>query len=153
MLASIYVQQHAGQRLPLASPPVRPPKDGSGLDGNAFEASLCEFSNVIVILKRSGDATKPVDDKIFAILCEDGAFGKWHDISECPASLLDRLRHYALTYKLAPGSTPTKDRFIAETYGRDEAHEMIRHSQKDYQERFPEFYREVKRWEQLLATR
>src|SRR5438552_566531 len=42
------------------------------------------------------------DDKIVAVLQGDGVFGLLREIAECPSPLLDRLRHYFLTYKLGP---------------------------------------------------
>lgn len=81
-----------------------------------------------------------VDDKIVAVLEEDGAFGEWRDIGDCPRPLIDRLRHYFLTYKANPDSAPNEDRFITEVYGREEAHEMILRSHQDYRDRFPELF-------------
>jgi inorganic pyrophosphatase len=71
------------------------------------------------------------DDKIVAVLQGDGVFGLLHEIAECPGPLLDRLRHYFLTYKLGPdrAAQPVE---ITHVYGRDEAHEVIRRSQQDY---------------------
>jgi inorganic pyrophosphatase len=80
------------------------------------------------------------DDKIVAVLHDDGAFGSWRDISDCPKPMVDRLRHYFLTYKAHPGQEPSGDRFIAEVYGRDEAHAVIELSCQDYCEKFPEFF-------------
>ena len=42
------------------------------------------------------------------------------DLKDCPETLLDRLHHYFLTYKHAPGSTQHKVE-ITSMYGRDEA--------------------------------
>jgi inorganic pyrophosphatase len=71
------------------------------------------------------------DDKIVAVLEGDAVFGSYTDVGECPAALLDRLRHYFLTYKQGPdrGARTVE---IAEVYGRDEAHEVIRRSGEDY---------------------
>ena len=75
------------------------------------------------------------DDKIIAVLDGDSIYGEWRKIKDCPASLIDRLKHYFLTYKLQPGS-PQNVVEIADVYDRDEAHEVIRCSLKDYQLRF-----------------
>ena len=80
------------------------------------------------------------DDKIIAVLEGDAVYGAWRDIKECPEALIDRLRHYFLTYKELPahvtasdGGEPAPPRVeIAEVYGREEAHEVIRRSQQDY---------------------
>ncbi|HWP43246.1 MAG TPA: inorganic pyrophosphatase [Blastocatellia bacterium] len=71
------------------------------------------------------------DDKIIAVMKGDAAYGGWRDISECPASLVERLRHYFLTYKTAPGAA-TSACEITHIYDRGEAHECIRRSRDDY---------------------
>jgi inorganic pyrophosphatase len=76
-----------------------------------------------------------VDDKIIAVLKSDATYGSWKDITDAPDVVLDRLRHYFLTYKLHPGATNSECE-ITHTYGRAEAHEVIRRSFADYQERF-----------------
>jgi inorganic pyrophosphatase len=76
-----------------------------------------------------------VDDKIVAVLQGDAVFGRYTEITELPLPLLDRLRHYFLTYKQAPDqSAPSCE--IAETYGREEAFEVMRCSREDYVGRF-----------------
>lgn len=75
-----------------------------------------------------GDAA---DDKIIAVLEGDAAFGALVDIADCPAPILDRLRHYFLTYKQMPEAAPRGVK-IAEVYGCEEAREVIRRSLRDY---------------------
>jgi inorganic pyrophosphatase len=75
------------------------------------------------------------DDKIIGVLKDDATYGAWEDVMQVPEPMLDRLRHYFLTYKQAPGSTPSSCE-ITHTYGRDDAHEVIRRSLADYQARF-----------------
>jgi len=75
------------------------------------------------------------DDKIIGVLKDDATYGAWTDIKQVPASMLDRLRHYFLTYKQAPDSM-TSGCEIAHIYGRDDAHEVIRRSRNDYERRF-----------------
>lgn len=43
------------------------------------------------------------DDKIIAVLLGDPTFGDVRDISQLPRAVIDRLRHYFLTYKGIPG--------------------------------------------------
>jgi inorganic pyrophosphatase len=57
------------------------------------------------------------------------------DVSECPPTLINRLKHYFLTYKNIPGSDKTVVE-ITHTYGTEEAHEVIRRSLIDYNNRF-----------------
>jgi inorganic pyrophosphatase len=84
------------------------------------------------------------DDKIIAVLKGDPAYGDWTDIYQCPPTLLDRLRHYFLTYKEVPGESGGMVE-IAEVYGRRVAHEMIQRSREDYRQSYGEF-------EQLLEA-
>lgn len=76
------------------------------------------------------------DDKIVAVMQDDTAFGDWHDIDDCPAGLIERLRHYFLTYKSVPGSRNGTPCEITHVYGRQEAYEVLRRAQADYTERF-----------------
>lgn len=57
------------------------------------------------------------DDNIIAVMRDDAVYGKFTDISQCPTALLDRLRHYFLTCKSAPGTTHHKVE-ITSVYGR-----------------------------------
>jgi inorganic pyrophosphatase len=75
------------------------------------------------------------DDKIIAVMQGDAAFGNWQDIDDCPPALIDRLHHYFLTYKSAPGSKPGKCE-ITHVYDRTEAHAVIKSSHQDYLARF-----------------
>ena len=73
------------------------------------------------------------DDKIIAVLKGDKVFERYADISELPAGILERFRHYFLTYKSLPGQTARTN--IADTYGRDFSHNVINTAISDY-ERF-----------------
>jgi inorganic pyrophosphatase len=75
------------------------------------------------------------DDKILAVLEGDALYGAFRDVAELPPSLLDRLRHYFLTYKQAPDRTSPEVE-ITHVYGRDEAQDVIRRSQEDYRARY-----------------
>ncbi len=75
------------------------------------------------------------DDKIIAVLQHDDVYGGWSDLADCPAGLLERLRHYFLTYKAMPGE-PQREVEIADVYGREEAYDVIRAAQADYGDRF-----------------
>ena len=71
------------------------------------------------------------DDKIIAVLEDDPSYGFWRDISQCPAMITERLRHYFLTYKQAPDAA-RKSCEITHIYGCEEAREVIRLSHEDY---------------------
>lgn len=79
------------------------------------------------------------DDKIIAVLKGDAVYGGVDDISACPHSVLERLKHYFLTYKQDPESPQHKVE-IDGVYGATEAHDVIARSQQDYQARFAGIY-------------
>ena len=70
------------------------------------------------------------DDKIVAVLDQDEIYS-YNDITECPDRLVNRLKHYFLTYKEIPGSKTPKCE-ITHVYGAEEAKEVIRRSIEDY---------------------
>lgn len=57
------------------------------------------------------------------------------DLSELPNVLVERLNHYFMTYKLAPGKPSTVK--IGAPYGHEHAEKVIEASMEDYQEAFP----------------
>jgi inorganic pyrophosphatase len=75
------------------------------------------------------------DDKIVAVLEGDATYGHIREVADCPPVVIDRLRHYFLTYKQAPGAlTPVCE--ITHVYGRQEAHDVIQRSRADYLARY-----------------
>ena len=70
------------------------------------------------------------DDKIIAVLEGDAVFNIYNEVSELPQIIVDRLKHYFLTYKDLPGNPSNVE--ITDTYGREEAMEVIKRSMKDY---------------------
>jgi inorganic pyrophosphatase len=117
----------------------------SGIVGDGDPMDICvlsekSFSHGDIILRAipigglrmiDGDEA---DDKIVAVLEGDAVYGGWHDIAESPPALIDRLRHYFLTYKQVPGDTARVE--IAAVYNREEAYEAIRRSRVDYEAHF-----------------
>jgi inorganic pyrophosphatase len=75
------------------------------------------------------------DDKIVAVLEDDLVYGTMKELSDVPVAIVDRLRHYFLSYKQLPAEAPRRVE-IAEVYGRAEALEVIRASLQDYDGRF-----------------
>lgn len=95
---------------------------------------------------------RQADDKIIAVLLSDVAFGHIEDIDECPKGLVDRLKHYFLTYKQLPAEAPRRVE-IAAVYNRAEAHEVIERSRRDYRQRFGDPALRVAQLRQLLMSR
>jgi inorganic pyrophosphatase len=77
------------------------------------------------------------DDKIVAVLKGDAAFGQWREISDVPAALVERLKHYFLTYKRPPEAERSTVE-ITHVYGSEEARDAIERSREDYRMRFPQ---------------
>ncbi len=75
------------------------------------------------------------DDKIIAVLEGDIAYGYIKDIGDCPKGIIDRLKHYFLSYKQLPGDAPRRVD-IVDTYDRAEAADVIERSLRDYQTNF-----------------
>ena len=75
------------------------------------------------------------DDKIIAVLVGDFIYEKFKDVTECPENVIERLRHYFLTYKDAPDRINSRVQ-ITHTYGAEEAKEVIRLTQQDYRDKF-----------------
>jgi inorganic pyrophosphatase len=74
------------------------------------------------------------DDKIVGVLENDAIWAHVREIAELPAALIERLRHYFLTYKLAPGHASV---MIGEAYGREQAERVVRAAIEDYAAEFP----------------
>ena len=74
------------------------------------------------------------DDKIVAVLERDPFWGGVEDISEMPHALIERLRHYFMTYKSMPEEPA--DISIGEAYDRDHAEKVILAAINDYETEF-----------------
>ncbi len=77
------------------------------------------------------------DDKIIAVLVKDAVWGGIHDLNELPGALVERLRHYFLSYKHLPGEEQHVQ--IQKVYGREQAERVIEASMRDYEEAFGKF--------------
>jgi len=75
------------------------------------------------------------DDKIISVLQADLAYGHIKDITDCPKALVDRLKHYFLSYKQLPGDAPRRVE-IVDIYDRVEALDVIERSLRDYRNKF-----------------
>ena len=74
------------------------------------------------------------DDKIIAILENDNVWTNIDDITDLPKILVERLRHYFLTYKLVPGKESKIN--IGDSYGSHHACQVIEAAIADYEELF-----------------
>jgi inorganic pyrophosphatase len=74
------------------------------------------------------------DDKIIAVLKGDQAYGNIKSIDDLPQMVIDRVKHFFLTYKDLERNSKNVE--ITHVYGVDEAKEVIKRSYKDYQDNF-----------------
>jgi inorganic pyrophosphatase len=113
--------------------------DGDPLDVCVLTEKPIQHGNILVEAIPIGGLRmldgNQADDKIVAVLKGDSVYGAWKELNSMPQILLDRLRHYFLTYKQSPDS-PTPMVEIAEVYGRDEAMATIRLSFDDYRQKY-----------------
>lgn len=75
------------------------------------------------------------DDKILAVLKNDWMYGHYQDISDLPVAVVNRLKHYFLTYKGIPGEGHSHVD-IPQVYGKEEAQRVIMASREDYRKHF-----------------
>jgi inorganic pyrophosphatase len=112
--------------------------DGDPLDICVFSERTITHGDILVPaipiggfrLLDKGEA----DDKIIAVMKNDEFYGQWRDVSDCPESYINRLKHYFLTYKNLPDEDSSCE--ITNIYGRDEAQEVIRKSMEDYKNHY-----------------
>lgn len=93
---------------------------------------------------------KEADDKIIAVLKGDASYGAWRDLADMPPGLLDRLRHYFLTYKELPDGAPRRVE-IPQLYDRAEALKVIQRSFEDYRAKFGTVEERLKKVKALLS--
>ena len=91
------------------------------------------------------------DDKIIAVLVSDVAYGHIEDISGCPVGLVDRLKHYFLSYKQLPGAVPRRVE-ISDVYGRLEAFDVIERSMRDYRRKFGDPEKRISQLRKLVLN-
>ncbi len=74
------------------------------------------------------------DDKIIAVMLGDQTYGEIRDITQLSKGILNRLRHYFLTYKNLPDVASTCK--ISYEYGSEFAKDVILTSMEDYKNMF-----------------
>jgi inorganic pyrophosphatase len=93
---------------PLAGSPVVTTGDGDPLDICILTDRPISRGEIIVQARPVGGLRMvengEADDKILAVLVGDPTYGDMRSIADVPRAVIDRLRHYFLTYKFIPGS-------------------------------------------------
>ena len=112
--------------------------DGDPLDICVFAERPINRAEVILNARIVGGLPmlddREADDKIIAVLANDNVWGRVDSIEEFPPALVERLRHYFMTYKLIPGETASTQ--IGEAYGRQHAEQVIQAAIDDYVDEF-----------------
>jgi inorganic pyrophosphatase len=117
-----------------------------GIKGDGDPLDICVLTEKTIVHGNFFVRARPIgglrmidgleaDDKIVAVLADDIAFGYIQDITDCPPGLLDRLKHYFLSYKQLPQEAPRRVE-ITDVYDRTEALEVITRSLRDYRQRY-----------------
>ena len=74
------------------------------------------------------------DDKIIAVLANDGVYADITDLEDVPTVLVDRLVHYFGSYKTLPGKESTVS--IPSVYGAKHAKKVVAAAMADYLDMF-----------------
>ncbi len=116
--------------------------DGDPLDICVLTEKEITHGDILVKAKPIGGLRMfdkdEADDKIIAVLKNDAVYGSFNDISELPEGVVNRLKHYFLTYKMLPGEEPTSE--ITNVYGVEDALKVIEFSIEDYNDKFESLY-------------
>ncbi len=117
--------------------------DGDALDICVLSERVISHSDIILQAIPIGGFRMidkgEADDKIIAVMKGDEVYQNWKDISDCPEGVINRLKHYFLTYKNIPGTgSPTCE--ITNVYGVEEAQEVIRRSMQDYKNKYSKYH-------------
>lgn len=113
--------------------------DGDPIDVLVLTEKNIAHGDIIVKAKPIGGFRMldkgEADDKIIAVMDQDEVYKNYTDISELPPAILQRLKHYFLTYKNIPGEESVVCE-ITHAYSREECYEIIRRAQDDYRQKF-----------------
>ena len=114
--------------------------DCDPLDICVFTEREITHGNILVEAKVIGGMRRidggEADDKIIAVLAQDEVYD-FDDIKDAPLRLINRLKHYFLTYKQIPGEEAPKCE-ITHVYGAEEAKKVIELSVEDYKDLYPD---------------
>ncbi|MBK8946557.1 MAG: inorganic pyrophosphatase [Ignavibacteriae bacterium] len=126
---------YCGNRVRDLSPSSKK-GDGDPLDICIITERPINKSEIILDAKVVGGIQmvdhKEADDKIIAVLHNDNVWQGAENIDDLPKVMIDRLRHYFLTYKLIPGEKP--DVKIDKIYDREHALKVVEAAILDYKD-------------------
>jgi inorganic pyrophosphatase len=108
--------------------------DGDPLDIVVLTEKEISHGDLLVLSRPIGGLRmidgNEADDKIIAVLAGDAVYGGYKDITDVPLAVIERLRHYFLTYKDMPGEKRNCE--ITHVYDVDTAKDVISRAIKDY---------------------
>lgn len=84
------------------------------------------------------------DDKLIAVLGNDGVWGGVTDVKQLPPGMVARIRHYFHTYKTPAGQKISRVK-LGGVYGARTARRLVAAAQEDYHEHFGESGSEPRR--------
>ena len=128
---------YCGDRVRALSPNSKK-GDGDPLDICIISERPINKSEIILSAKVVGGIQmidhKEADDKIIAVLANDNVWKSANSIDDLPDVIIERLRHYFLTYKLIPGEKSKVQ--INKIYDRDHAIKVVEASILDYEDEY-----------------
>lgn len=126
-------------KYPLPGSPVVTQGDGDPLDICILTDRPISRGEILVNARPVGGLRMvegdEADDKILAVLIGDPSYGDMTDIRQVPRAVIDRLRHYFLTYKAIPGEDPATIT-VDPIYDAMEARGILRAARTDYDREF-----------------
>lgn len=128
---------YCGKRVKELSPTSKK-GDGDPLDICIISERPINKSEIILSAKIVGGIQmvdhKEADDKIIAVLANDNVWQDAEGINDLPVAVIERLRHYFLTYKLTPGEKSHVK--IEQIYDREHALKVVEASIQDYEDEY-----------------
>ncbi|PID29118.1 MAG: inorganic pyrophosphatase [Candidatus Cloacimonadota bacterium] len=128
---------YCGRRVKTLSPKSKK-GDGDPLDICVVSERPITKSDVILRVKVVGGFQMidngEADDKIIAVLINDNIWGNVNSIEDLPEALIERMKHYFLTYKISPDNQDIVT--IERTYDKTHALEVVKASMMDYTEEY-----------------
>lgn len=132
---------YCGDRVEALSPSSSK-GDGDPLDVCVLSERTIDRSEIIVTARVVGGLQMvdhgEADDKIIAVLQNDLLWGAAKDIGDIPDVLIERLRHYFMTYKQLPSEDAVNDVEITQIYGAEHAQRVLTASMADYDDAYGE---------------
>jgi inorganic pyrophosphatase len=133
---------YCGEAVAAAVLPGAPPVtrgDGDPLDVCILTDRTISHGEILLQARPIGGLRMieagEADDKIIAVLLGDPTFGELTDLAQLPRGVIDRLRHYFLTYKAIPGETAARIT-VDPVYDAAHARAVIDAARLDYRRHF-----------------